>query len=603
MEYLKSIVVCTVLAIVLFYATRYNTSLVVTKINVTYDYVIVGGGSAGSVLAARLSEDENKTVLLLEAGGEETGNLVFGIPFLYGLLQGSDVDWSYYTEPQTHSSFASQVGDNRQFWPRGKVLGGSGMLNSMQYVRGNKADYDEWAKNGCTGWSYEDVLPYFLKSEDILIDSLASSNYHHKGGPIGVSKGSTSSLSQLFLDAGKELGYKEVDYNAEQQEGFSIPQTSIRKGVRSGTVRDFLRPVMVRHNLHVVVNAFATQIFFTNNRAVGVEFVRNKDHKETVFARSEVIISAGAINTPHLLMLSGIGPKEHLEQLDIQVINDLPVGKNLQDHLLTFLPSTLNSSDCVSLNPLHVSLDVLKYIFLGQGMFAYPAVETTAFIRTDTSTNKPLYPDIQLHALGLLPARKDIKMDQELIKDMFPDEYACGVITVPILLHPKSRGMISLKSRNPFDYPAIDPKYLTQTADIDTIIRGIRLVEKLMETDTFKSIGVNFNLTKMSACSKHVFRSDDYWECFIRYNALTVYHPTSTCKMGHPDDESTVVDAELKVKGVLGLRVVDASVMPNIISGNINAPTIMIAEKAADMIRNKDTVTHIRQYLSDINPT
>ena len=598
MEFLKSFASCMVIAISIFYFTKYNTSLVALHINSTYDYVIIGGGTAGSVLAARLSEDENTTVLLLEAGEEESWkySLLHRVPFLHGLLQNSLVDWEYYTEPQTHSSYASPVGSNRSYWPRGKVLGGSAMLNSMQYVRGNKADYDKWAESGCKGWGYKDVLPYFLKSEDILIDSLSNSKYHHKGGFIGVSKGTSSSLSKLIVDAGKEIGYKEVDYNGEQQLGFSIPQVSVRNGVRSGTVHDILYPIMNRYNLHVAVSIRAAKVLFNNKRAVGVEYVRNGQNG-VVYAKKEIIVSAGAINTPQLLLISGIGPKQHLNSHNIPVVKDLPVGRNLQDHMLIFLPTTLNSSDCTSFNPISVGIDVLKYIFTGKGMFASPAVETTAFLNTDDNSSNPNYPDIQLHALGFLPARKDIMMDQELIKDIFPEDYTCGVIFVPILLHPKSRGVITLKGTDPFIHPAIDPKYLTEKQDIATFIRGIRAVERLIDSQTFKSIGANYNLTKMAACSQHKNRSDDFWECYIRYNALTVYHPTSTCRMGHIDDPDTVVDEELKVKGVLGLRIVDASIMPDIISGNINAPTVMIAEKAADMIRNRDTVAHIRRYL------
>ncbi|XP_053404918.1 glucose dehydrogenase [FAD, quinone]-like [Mercenaria mercenaria] len=346
MESLKTALLFGIIAYLMYYLNSPSRTKAVRNVNSTYDYIVVGAGSAGSVLAARLSEDPHMSVLLIEAGGEETDNSTFyDPPLLAQLLQQSQSNWEYYTTSQTKSGMASLIGENRHYWPRGKVLGGTSMYNNMQYVRGSKYDYDEWAENGCIGWSYKDVLPYFLKSEDVLGREFEGSEYHHVDGPLGVSLDTVFiDLGRRFVKAGRELGFQEIDdFNGENQLGFGISQTSVRNGVRASTVKEFLRPALLRKNLQVAVNSHVTKVNIEQKTAIGVTFVEN-GVKKIVTKRKEVILSAGVVGSPQILMLSGIGPKKHLESLNINVVNDLPVGRNLQDHLMIVYPSDVNET-------------------------------------------------------------------------------------------------------------------------------------------------------------------------------------------------------------------------------------------------------------------
>ena len=599
MGYLKSAVVFASVAYFVYYVTRPTSSVVVGKLNATYDYIVVGAGSAGAVIAARLSEDTEHTVLVIEAGGEELWKPMFRIPLAAYFMQKTEVDWQYYTEPQRNSHFASINGDNRSYWPKGKVLGGTSMLNTMQYVRGNKADYDEWAENGCEGWSYDDVLPYFLKSEDVQVEQLSKTKYHRRGGPLAVSMTNATKLAQYFIDAGKELGYQFGDYNGDNQEVFGYSQTNVEEGVRRSTANGYLRPAMDRRNLHVAVNTHVRKVNFANKHTVGVEIIRD-GRVENLNVRKEVILSAGSVGSPQILKLSGIGPKEHLESLGINVISDLPVGQNLQDHLQVMIGSGINTTDSISLGTGQMILSLLKYLIQGTGALSSTGIEGLAFINTEKTNALKPYPDIELMLLALEPTLNEMPLDKNMTKGMFPEDYGHGLVITVALLHPKSTGTIVLKGTDPLDQPAIDPAYLREKEDLQTLIRGIRITEQLFETKIFKNIGADIEKRKVAACSSYQFRSDAYWECYIRHTAGTGYHPTSTCKMGSIHDQATVVDPQLRVKGVQGLRVVDASVMPNSISGNTNAPTVMIAEKAADMIRNKNTVQTIKSYLSTL---
>jgi choline dehydrogenase-like flavoprotein len=479
----------------------------------------------------------------------------------------------------------------------GKVLGGSSVLNYMVYVRGNKNDYEHWSELGNPGWDYENVLPYFIKSEDNRNPYLAKSNYHGTGGFLTVQESPWHTpLVAAFVEAGTELGYENRDINGAQQTGFMIAQGTIRRGSRCSTAKAFLRPVRLRKNLHVAMNAHVTkvQITPTTMEVMGVEFVRNRKLYK-IKASKEVIMAAGSINTPQILMLSGIGPKDHLEEIGIKVLKDLPVGRNLQDHVgmggLTFLVDKPVSIVQDRFNPTTITM---QYVLNERGpMTALGGLEGIAFVKTKYANASMDWPDVQFHMAPASLAsdngarvKKILGLREDLYQDVFkPIGNRDAWTIMPLLLRPKSRGWVKLKSKNPFQYPLMKPNYFEESFDAKTLVEGAKIAIKVAQAKVFKQFGSRLYRKPLPNCKQYKFASDAYLECQMRTISMTIYHPVGTCKMGPEWDPEAVVDPRLRVYGVGGLRVVDASIMPTIVSGNTNAGVIMIGEKASDMIK------------------
>ncbi|XP_072045318.1 alcohol dehydrogenase [acceptor]-like [Amphiura filiformis] len=559
-----------------------------------YDYVVIGAGSAGCVVASRLSEDSNSTVLLLEAGPSDKDYPNISIPAMVGTLQQTDIDWSFKTVPQKHA--AQAYTDEKIIWPRGKVLGGSSCLNYMAYVRGHSADYDSWEKLGCDGWGWKDVLPYFIKSENNTCQQYTDPKFHGVGGPLTVSDHPSyrTLLTKEFVKAGVELGYSEIDINDGNCIGFGVCPATISDGARNSTARAFLHPVMDRNNLTVTTNAFVTKILIEDNKAVGVEYMRG-DKTESVRVSKEVALCGGTINSPQILMLSGIGPRSHLESLGIECIADLPVGKNLQDHLLCLWKGSINEeSGVVSLNELIDPKHQEQYNSDKTGLWTSSGIESYGFIKSGLATEVE-WPELQVIAFPMYYIAVDEpKLFGIKSKDLYPcfgyDENQAdvmshkGFVFATYLLHPKSVGEITLASKDPKEPPIIDPHYLEDPHDVKVMAEGLRYGKRFTETSVMRRYDAKLLDLNMPGTTGGAF-SDENLEKYIRNIASTVYHPTGTCKMGGIVDETAVVDSKLRVRGIKGLRVIDASIMPHSLSGNTNAPCIMIGERGADFIK------------------
>jgi choline dehydrogenase len=529
-----------------------------------YDYIIVGAGSAGCVLANRLSEDPATRVLLLEAGGKDTGFFV-RTPGGYGKLHRSKVDWGYYTEPQP------QVDSRVMYQPRGKVLGGCSSTNAMAYVRGNQEDYNDWEKLGNPGWGYQEVLPYFIKSED---NADIFNPYHGQGGPLHVSYARyTTPLGRAFVEACQACGIPEnADYNGVEQEGAGMFQFTIRNGQRHSAAVGYLRPVLNRPNLQVITRAHTRHVLLEGKRAVGIEYLTGSSLRK-VYASREVILSAGAFNSPQLLMLSGIGPGDVLKKLNIPVRLDLPgVGENLQDHV--FFPVACLCSQAITFNTAENLPNLLKYLLYRQGPFACSPLEANAFVKTESGKDRP---DIQLHFAPFHGGADNVDVYNF---SSFPKTH--GFTLLPTLLKPASRGFVSIRSGSSMDAPIIQPNYFQEAEDRETMLKGFKIAREVLLAEPLTPFRTRLHYPEQARTDEEIMRH-------IRRTLETVYHPVGTCKMGN--DARSVVDAALKVHGLDGLRVVDASVMPTIVSGNTNAPVIMIAEKAADLIRGKVETT------------
>ncbi|XP_066938747.1 glucose dehydrogenase [FAD, quinone]-like [Macrobrachium rosenbergii] len=562
------------------------------KLESYYDFIVVGAGSAGAALASRLSEVEGWRVLLLEAGGEPPPES--HIPALYPLLQQGSADWGYYITRQKEGLFGFK--EQRIPFPRGKVVGGSSTINYMMYVRGNRRDFDNWAALGNPGWDYASVLPYFIKSEDYRgTYNVATTNYHGFGGPLTVDdKKWYSPILHGFLAAGQMLGYKIIDANGPEQIGFSVPEMTIRDGWRWSTAEAYLRPAAHRENLHVVLNAHVYNVIFNEyKQAIGVRF---EHHRRTriAIAKHEVILSGGAVGSPHMLMLSGVGPAKHLQEYGIPVIADVPgVGQNFQDHVSIFgLTWTTDPGHSINMLTFASPSAIRDYIFDREGPFASPiAIEAHAWIESDEGD--PYWPELQfLFIAGTATLDKglgipeiigyDKKFFHKYYKSIFDKE---GFSIAPMLTRAKSRGSVTLQSRDPKVAPLIDPNYLSHPKDVENLVKGIKFALKVGGSPAMEKYGARFHDKTLPGCEREAKDSDAYWECVVRHLSATTYHIAGSCKMAPPSDPYGVVDNTLKVRGVSRLRVVDASIMPIVVSANTNAATIMIGERAADIIK------------------
>ncbi|KAK2156357.1 hypothetical protein LSH36_215g00002 [Paralvinella palmiformis] len=581
---------------------RIGTSKLVDSFRDAYDYIIVGAGAAGNVLANRLSENDQVTVLLLEAGGDDVKKPSIHIPASAAELQQTEFDYGYKSVPQKRA--CRGLNDKQVFYPRGKGLGGSGSINYMSYTRGSRHDFNLWSELGCTGWSYKEVLPYFIKSEDNTNSEYIKSGYHGKDGPMKISDFKKTPLVQAFLDAGLHLGYKMIDINGAEQLGFSNQQGMLHKGMRWSTAHGYLRPAMARANLDVAINSRVNQLLFDQKQVVGVEINKDQDQQYKVKANREVILSAGAIESPKILMLSGIGPKEQLERFNIPVRADLPVGENFQDHPMCIIEYKVDRPLSVSMDHAYyqtpASKEYQQYMFFVDDPRGTPPPEgAIAFFRTRLATDKYLYPDVLLQMSTSLVGgifRKLWNVRGEVFESLYSSEEdnRPSIYMTSYLLHPESHGTITLASSDPSDKPVINPNFLDNPHDVTVLVEGIKLQLQLQNTETFRNIGVAPRRGSLAGCRESELYSDDHLETLVRHQTLTGHHASGTCRMGAPGDGKAVVDPELRVQGIQGLRIVDASVMPEIPSGNTSAPTVMIAEKAADIIRGINTISHIQ---------
>jgi choline dehydrogenase len=522
-----------------------------------FDYVIVGAGSAGAALAARLTEDPGCRVLLLEAGPTDRKQAIH-IPAAFSTLYRTDLDWDYFTEPQP------ALAGRRIFWPRGKMLGGCSSINAMMWVRGFAADYDEWAEHAGPGWSYESVLNYFRRIEDT---EAAAGDHQGRGGPMAVSEQrSPSPLTEAFLQACEQVGVPRTsgaEVNGAQPEGVAQTRVSQRRGRRWSTVDGYLRPAKRRPNLTILTGAHTTKVRLEGTRATGVEYVHSGAVR-VARAGSEVILCGGAINTPQLLMLSGIGPAGQLRAHGIEVAQNLPeVGQNLQDHLVSALIAHSSSKD--TLYAAQSPRQLVRYLTRQRGMLTSNVAEAYGFVRSDDAL--PL-PDLEL-----------IFAPAPFVGEGLAKPTGHGITVGPILVRPRSSGEVTLASADPFSAPRIDPRYLSdpEGADMAAMRSGMELSEQILAAPALSRYVQGYMQpgNEVSAAERT--------DTAIRRHSHTLYHPVGTCRMGN--DDGAVVDPELRVRGIDGLRVADASVMPRIIRGHTNAPSIVIGERAADLLK------------------
>ncbi|KAJ8883551.1 hypothetical protein PR048_015395 [Dryococelus australis] len=547
----------------------------------TFDYVVVGAGPAGSAVASRLSEVPSWSVMLLEAGPEEpSGTLV---PSYFMSAIGTQLDWQYKTQPHA-DAFRSSSGVAS--WPRGKMVGGSMAMQGSMYTRAHRKVYDDWAAAGNVGWSYEDLLPYFKKGESIRAPGVER-QYHGSEGPVVVDYFPYKpEMSNVVIAAAKENGYRNGDVTGTNQTGVAVGLIMLKDGLRHSAPRAYLRPNKARSNLHLAINSHVTKVLInsTTNTAYGVEFIDSKGVTKIILARREVILSAGAVGSPQLLLLSGVGPSVDLKSVGIKVKKDLPVGKNLHNHVSIGVLFTINDTATEELT----QQAVLEFIQNRTGPISSDGLtQVTLFAKTKYAVDD--VPDIQAFFDGYSATCSKTGVSGECSDGSLSS--SCGRRTVnarPTNIYPRSRGYLKLNSSNPLDYPLIYGNYLSDKRDVLVLVEGIKEMLKLANTSAFAAWDMRLDTTPTDGCENLTFASDEYWECVIRTDTSAENHQGGSCKMGPANDTSAVVDPQLRVHGIARLRVVDASIFPMIPNSN-PTPTIMAAaEKLADMIKTQE---------------
>ncbi|XP_055530707.1 glucose dehydrogenase [FAD, quinone]-like [Wyeomyia smithii] len=565
------------------------------RLRKSYDFIIVGAGPAGSVLANRLTEDPTVTVLLLEAGKGELP-IFTDIPLAAPNLQATDYNFAYESEVQTIG--CQGLRDRKCSWPHGRGVGGSSIINYMIYTRGNRRDYDGWARAGNPGWSWEEILPYHIKAERANIRDFDDNGFHGKRGPLSVEDCPfRSKVSHAFVRSAQQAGYRYLDYNAGEHIGVSYLQANTERGFRVTSGTAYLTDVVNRKNLHILTKAWVTKLLIDpeSKETKGVLFTHNKEYI-TVKAKQEVILSAGAFESAKLLMLSGIGPYHHLSELGIPLIADLPVGEILYEHPGVFGPIYLVKAPIDNFIQLDDNINLRNIIKLlnGRGVFTTNSVESLMYVKTPFAAS----PDPGLPDVEIMQAFTSVDFDSgpgtalafRLSNETY-DGYFRPIRNIrsfqylPMLLKPRSRGKLRLKSQNPFQHPRFDFQYFTDDRDIEALVYGIREAIRVTSQQAFRKLGVELYSRQVPGCEQYQFNTHEYWRCHVRTLTATFHHQVGTCKMGPASDPEAVVDSRLQVYGVSRLRVVDIGIVPEPPAAHTAAVSFVIGEKAADMIK------------------